>query len=326
MLRAVRLFPPVESKPAYSALLRAPGALRAGVVEIARRHGVAVASLEPLAIRSNPVWASGSRVIKAVPPLWPREARAERAMLEAVEGRLGIETPRLDAAGEIDGWGYVVMSRIEGRSAEDVWERVPEPDRRLAFEDLGRALARLHALVVPDLAAIERWPDVVATQRAAWAATQRERGLSEAWVAEGEAFLSRAVAEVAGLPTVPVHADLTWEHVLFRERDGRWRATGLLDFADAMQAPRELELVMPSSHWIPGRRDLVRAWFLAYGLPESALSDALSDRLLAFALLHRFLRVPEELARSGGLAAVRDRFYALRAAADHSSSTTLQST
>jgi hygromycin-B 7''-O-kinase len=308
MLRGVRAFPAVGSKEAYAALLRDAEAFRPGVEAIARRHGIPTSDLRPLATRSNVVWAAGPHVVKAVPPLWPREARAERAMLEAVEGRLGLETPRLEAAGELGDWSYVVMSRLEGLPAQDVWERVPEPDRLRAFEDLGRAVARLHALSVPGLAAIERWPDVAAAQRAGWPARAREHGLPPSFVEEGTALLARVAPDVEALPTVPVHADLTWEHALLREAGGRWRLTGLLDFADALQAPVELELAMPTTHWIPSRPDLFRAWLRAYGLPPDALTPALSERVLACALLHRFLRLPKALAR-GGLAAVRDGLY-----------------
>src|SRR5690349_9111175 len=77
--------------------------------------------LSRFASGSVPVFALGNDyVIK----LFPIEERAffetERAALERVNGRLSIPTPRVVTSGERDGWWYVVMTKLRGRSLAQV--------------------------------------------------------------------------------------------------------------------------------------------------------------------------------------------------------------
>ena len=54
-------------------------------------------------------------VLKLFPPVatWPGY-RIEAEVLAAVQGKLPTPTPLVHAAGEHDGWGYVLMSRLPG--------------------------------------------------------------------------------------------------------------------------------------------------------------------------------------------------------------------
>jgi hygromycin-B 7''-O-kinase len=262
--------------------------------EVCRRHGLDASLLEPMPVGSNVVFAAGTRVVKAFAPFWPREHDAERALLRAVEGRVGVPTPALEAEGELDGWRYLVLGRVGGRPVDEVRSAMSAEDDAHVLRQVGGALRRLHAIEVPGLRALgPAWPELLQAQRAGFRKEQRLRGLSPEWIELAEAWLSTVFAGLPREPVVAVHADVTWENVFVERRpgDGRWEVTGLIDFADATSAHPEYDLVSPTSHWTTGRADLYGAFLDGYGLPPSDRTPALADRLLALVLLHRFARL-----------------------------------
>jgi hypothetical protein len=89
--------------------------LRPGVERLCQRLGLDAARLARYAAGSRPVYAAGDLVLKLFPPLatWPRW-QMEPEVLAAVQGKLPTPTPQVHSAGEHDGWGYVLMSRLPG--------------------------------------------------------------------------------------------------------------------------------------------------------------------------------------------------------------------
>ncbi|XVQ89970.1 hypothetical protein ACQP2K_21925 [Microbispora siamensis] len=57
-------------------------------------------------------------------------AAVEHTVLRAVEGRLPTPTPRILEAGRLDGWSYILMTRLRGESLALAWPRIPRDDRR----------------------------------------------------------------------------------------------------------------------------------------------------------------------------------------------------
>src|SRR4051812_13269556 len=62
----------------------------------------------------TPTFFWGEHVIKMIPPPWRVQWERERIVLPRVRGKLGVPTPRLLAADEIEGWPYLVLSRLVG--------------------------------------------------------------------------------------------------------------------------------------------------------------------------------------------------------------------
>lgn len=288
-----RVLPAIPSPAAFEALRLQREPWIAGLTWIAERHGLGGERLELVTRGSNVVFASASWVVKLYAPPFLREFHAERLLLEAAERRLGLATPPLEAVGHLVGWGYAVQGRLPGVSAREAWPEIPRAQQARLLAELGAALARLHALALP---ALERlgptWPDLLAQQQGTWRAGQRAQGASEAWIAQAAALLARTLPALLAGSTVPVHADVTHDHLLVERHGDEWRATGLIDFADATSAPAAYDLLGPLTHWVPDDPALQQALLDGYGLPRAERSQALAERLLALALLHRFVRLP----------------------------------
>ncbi|HRI17584.1 MAG TPA: hypothetical protein PL196_03590, partial [Burkholderiaceae bacterium] len=110
------LLPQAATPEAWDALLADDHALVPGVLEIARRHRIAVdAARGPQRYDSGsqPVYAlSDNAVLKLYPPEDSAHADVEARVLAFVEGRLPVATPRVLATGGQDGWRYLLMSRL----------------------------------------------------------------------------------------------------------------------------------------------------------------------------------------------------------------------
>jgi hygromycin-B 7''-O-kinase len=117
----------------------------------------------------------------------------------------------------------------------------------------------------------------------------RSRGNSAEWAGQIAALLARERDELVRLgPPVLVHGDLTPEHVMLHRVCGRWRLSGVLDLADAMLAPAELDAAVPMLDIFRGRADLQERLLREAGISPVAEGERLSMLFMAIALLHPF--------------------------------------
>ena len=132
-------------------------ALRPGVDQLCRLLGVNTRSLSRFARGSRPVYAAGDLVLKLFPPTSLAKCRLETDVLAAVQGKLPTPTPLVHAAGEHDGWGYVLMSRLPGVRLDIAWNRIPNRERYHLADHLGETIAAMHQVSPPPVE--NWWPD-----------------------------------------------------------------------------------------------------------------------------------------------------------------------
>jgi hygromycin-B 7''-O-kinase len=283
----VALLPPAHRADEYASLARDETRLEAGVRHILRRHGLQDRLPERFPSGSLPAYAIGTaHVLKLYPPCYAFEEPIERACLEAVEGRLGIPTPSVAGHGELDGWRYLLMSRLSGNLLSAVWGDLSRVDHERLMDQLGAALARLHALPSPGPPVPDRdWATFVASQRAGARERQHSRGVEEGWLRQVDPFLGSV-----DLPQVErkvlLHTEVMREHLLVEQAPEGWRLSGLFDFEPAMLGAPDYEMASVGIFVTRGDGALFRRLLLAYGLPSAELTPARSRRYLAYALLH----------------------------------------
>lgn len=177
-----------------------PEGRRMGAMEvICARHGLPTRGLALFASGSDVVFGGDGFVIKLSTPRWAGQIAHERRVLGMVEGALPVETPRVVAHGDVAGWPYVVMHRLEGmRSLASVWGGLHGKARRRLAGELGEVVAALHALPVSDADAGE-WAGWLAVQQAA--VVERHGGAVPAGWGSIEGFVGggRAAGGGAGL-------------------------------------------------------------------------------------------------------------------------------
>jgi len=286
----VAALPPAPTEDAFAVICQDEAALRPGIERLCQRLDLDAARLTRYAAGSRPVYGTGDLVLKLFPPVatWPG-CRVEAEVLAAVQGKLPTPTPQVHAAGEHDGWGYVLMSRLPGIPLDTVWDHVPAAGRDRLADQLGETIAALHQLPPPAIRDWwpADWPGFVAQQHARCVGEQRDLGLPAAWADQIPGFLD-AVALPPGTPVL-LHTEVMREHLLVTEGpDGAWRLSGLIDFEPAMRGEREYEFAAVGVFVAEGDARFLARTLTAYGYRHDQLGPGLRRRLLAWGILHRY--------------------------------------
>lgn len=294
------LLPPIRSNAEYSAVVGDDERWRPALRVIAERHGLASAALQRSATGSHIVHLGDAEVVKLYVPLWPDDFLAERRMLEHVDGRLPIPTPRIVAEGQLEGWSYLVLTRLEGDPLDPLWPTLAPVDQRRLLAQIGELAAALHGLPLwpsqTDPAAT--WAEFVALRKHKLAEKHARDGLPTAWIEDIE-------RTVASLPAIDrnadelacLHTDLQGGNLLVRSVGDRLELSGLFDFGDAMIGAREHELIAPAAFMAPRVPGGLRALLRGYGYADADLDAELVARLTGQLLLQRYCALPNLIAR-----------------------------
>jgi hygromycin-B 7''-O-kinase len=287
---ARRLFPEALDDEAYQRVVRDDAAFADGIRRIAETLGVN-ARAERFADGSLPVYALGPElVLKLYPPFHPAEAEREAAFLATLDAKLPIPTPKLFALGALDGWQYVLMSRLRGEPLVTVIPRLSRADLRRLSTKLGEALRTLHALRDERLEPSRvEWRTFIQQQRSTTSALQGKRNLASRWLEQIPDFLADecALLESAEAQS-PLHTEVMREHLLVERVNGEYELSGLFDFEPSMVGAPEYEFASVGVFFSCGDPELLRAVLVAYGYADRDLNHALERRLFAYALLHRY--------------------------------------
>ena len=99
---------------------------------------------------STVVFAAGKDiVIKLFPPFQQKTYAAELSVCQLVYSKLSLVTPQIYAHGVLDGWPYLVMSRLQGTYLSDIWDGLQEAEQRSLLLQLAHVLTQY--LVFPGL-------------------------------------------------------------------------------------------------------------------------------------------------------------------------------
>jgi hygromycin-B 7''-O-kinase len=298
LLTVKALLPAVRSKAEYFGLFRDDSVWRPALQVIGERHGFASASLHRAAVGSHVVMLGEREVVKLFAPPWPDDFAAEQPMLEHVAGRLPIATPQIVAEGELEGWPYLVMTRLAGEQLDTLWPKLPLAEQRRLLVRTGELAAALHALPLVEIGTdpATAWRDFVATRKRKLAEKHAADGLSAVWIEDIERTVA-ALPEIEVDEPVCLHTDMHAGNMLVRSIGDRLELSGLFDFGDAMLGAREHELIAPAAFMaavVPGG---LRALLRGYGVAQPELDTELVHRLTAHLLLQRYCSLPNLLTR-----------------------------
>lgn len=236
--------------------------------------------------------------IKLFAPLWGSDYHCERAVLAALPDAPGRTVPCLAVEGAIEGWPYIVITAVRGRPLCQVWAELSTEERLSIVRQCGAFMAWLHMVPLTglDVIAVD-WSAFVTQQAEACIRQVVDAGLDRGWIASARAVLERTASLAEeGVRCVLLSADVTDEHVMVEQRDGEWSFSGYIDFGDAMLGQALYEFGAPGCSIVRGVPALARALLLGYGYSDEELNADLAERLTAYTLLHRYIRVTDLLA------------------------------
>ena len=258
--------------------------------DIVRRHGYLSFEPVPFATGTNLVVAIGSRLIlKIFPPMYRGQFLSERAALRALAGRVRVAIPELLYEGERGPWSYLIMTRLPGELAAEVWPGMTEAAKGRLLAQLGETIALVQGVPPDGLSGIgPDWTTFLQGQIAECRARHQRLGLPEKFLAGLDVLLNEAQDLI---PTAPAPVILTGEYIpenflVAPDGDG-WTVAGLFDFGDVLTGWGEYDLLGPSAFMAAGRPARVRSLLEGYGFATAAIDGRLKRRLLALMLLHR---------------------------------------
>lgn len=311
------MLPTLRNKAEYLGVLRDDEVWRAALRTIAERHGLETAQLRRAATGSHVVALTDAAVVKLFAPWWPDDFTAERRMLEHVDGRLPILTPRIFAAGELEGWPYLVFTRLPGSDLGPLWRTLAPTEQQRLLGQLGELAAALHELpLLPvDGDPVAMWAEFVALRRQRLSEKHSADGLPPAWVADIERTVASLPPLECGMDQLAcLHTDLHPGNLLARSVGDRLELSGMYDFGDAMIGAREHELIAPAAFMAAAVPGGLRALLSGYGYADPERDHGLVMRLTGHLLLQRYCALPGVMGRleprPGDLAALLARLWA----------------
>ena len=292
------LLPDVDTMQAYRRVYRDETVWLPAMQEICRRHNLGASGLAFAPPGCHVVFRVGvDRYIKLFSPLWGADFRSERTVLGKLSGRSDLPVPCLIAEGDVEGWPYLVMTAVQGIPLNQVWRLMDRRDRNHICHCCGAFMASLHATSTEGMDAIAvDWPAFVESQLESCVESVRKAALGDRWVQSVHAFLKvLPPLYEPGFRPVLLSADVTDEHILVSERNGRWELTGFIDFGDAILGHPLYEFAAPGCSITRGEPELQQAMLRAYGFSEAELDERLARQLMAYTLIHRYITIADLL-------------------------------
>ena len=294
--------PSVRTIEAFHAWRGDPSQCLPAAIDIARSHGLPHGDPQLFPTGTNLVVALDERLIlKVFPPLLRHQFVSERAALSQLRGRLSVPIPEIVLEGERDLWPYLVITRLQGVVGSQAWPILPEDQKERVLGQIGETIAEVQRVPVGELSAVEpRWAVFIAGQIAGCRARHERLGLAQKYLDGLDDLLRDAAALIpVDAPPVILTGEYIPENFLLSRESGTWRLAGLIDFGDVFTGWGEYDLLGPSVFMAAGMPRRLASFFEGFGYSREDITPALTRRLAALMLLHRFSDLNRQICIEG---------------------------
>jgi hygromycin-B 7''-O-kinase len=287
----MRLLPEVKDQANFEMLFKQNDVWKPAISYLSKLHGLK-GEIQRGVLGSHVVYRVGDRWIKLMAPIYRKDMPFEISGLKAVYGNLSVPTPEILVEGDLDGWAYVVLSHIEGDAIRNVWPAISADQRVQLTRHMAQILLEIRACK-PDSTIKGRfdWNSFINEQYSKCEILQKRKKVPDSWFKTVANFLGKfSVSEFECDSPVFIHADLTYDHFLVT-LEPEVKISGIIDMADCQVGHFEYELATPSTFILKDQRELLRNFFLGCGYCPSVLNHKFSEKLMAWALLHRYFNM-----------------------------------
>lgn len=245
---------------------------------------------------SSLVFSLGSDYfLKLTPPFLEDSLEAEISAIKIIGNQLSFPIPQIATLGKIENWEYVITHAVPGLQAKDVFREMTPENKKTFASDIGRIIKAFNGI---DSSGFERrfgsWEFYLSNQLKNQRAIHLSRGNSDDWTDKICCFVERYSADLRSLsPAKLIHADLNHEHLMLKKIGAEWRISGVIDLADAMNAPIEMEFVLPIICFFKGQPEHQQLILTAGGFNPPFKLNEYSNVMMALALQNRFIAFHE---------------------------------
>lgn len=241
---------------------------------------------------SSLVFKIGSEYfLKITPPFYSGSTEAEIAAAKVIGNQLPFSIPHILINDQIAEWKYVITKKVNGQQAMNVFRTMTPENVKTFAIDIGKTIKSINDI---NSDGFERdfgpWKTYLENNLKNQEAIHLDRGNTPEWSQKISRFVNGQASALRSLgPAKLIHADLNHEHLMLEEVNNEWRVTGVLDFADSMNAPIEMEFILPIVCFFKGKPELQRLVWEGTEYRPKFSSDEYSNVMMALALQNRFI-------------------------------------
>ena len=254
--------------------------------QICRRHDVSFKDLKRSEHGEHIVFLIDDNfVIKIYRPFRNGFEREKKA-LEFASGKTSLKVPEIFAAGEIEGFDYLITEQLAGElMTRQIWLGLPKDEQFAFVEKLAVGLKELHSLDADSFD--DNWREFVETQANITIDRQIASGVNAECIKSLPAFLDANLKLLPeNRPTVFLHGDVHFGNLRVKKSGGEWQISGLFDFADSRRGFHEYDFLAVGLLMIQGQREIQREFFKSYGYADAELDETFRKRLMLLTLLY----------------------------------------
>lgn len=264
-------------------------------LRLCARHGIAVPERMVMETASHVALVAGDVAVKIMgrrSPVWfTREVESLQLLGEIPETMV----PRLIAYGDAtDGdpnHPYLIMECRPGEGIRTFRNDLTEAEGRALATQLADVVRAVHAAPFESLVSFDSSPSVWVRRmhaRAAFCSEYFRDDLSPELLSQIPEYLNANLECVTeDFRPALLHTDINSTNLRVQRKEGTVEISGLIDLGDVDVGPAEYELISMYLKAFLGRKDLMRYFLEAFGIPLP-IPEAMKRRLKLYTLLHRF--------------------------------------
>ncbi len=202
----------------------------------------------------------------------------ERKALETAQTSFGL--PEIVAFGEFENFKYLITTQLRGElMTREMWLKLDKREQLEILSELANGLKELHR---SDATAIDfNWHKFIEQQAKTCVARQTACGVNSEILRSLPAFLEENLRLLpTGFTEVFLHGDVHFGNLRLLKQRGRWRISGLFDFADSLKGFREYDFLAVGVLMIQGQGDLQREFFRFFDYADAEVDETLRRRLM----------------------------------------------
>ena len=210
----------------------------------------------------------------------------ESHALELLNGELPIEVPKVAAAGQFEGYDFLITTRIPGRLVtKQEWLNFEWDDQVKLLAELADVFQTLHKIKAETIDF--DWGRFVERNAIGAVERQRSEGGNPEWFESLPSFIDENLSLVpTDGPSLFLHGDVHFGNLRVVSDENGPRISGIFDFADSLSGFHEYDFVAVGVLMIQGQGDLQREFFRRYGYPDADINEEMRRRLMMLTILY----------------------------------------
>lgn len=208
----------------------------------------------------------------------------EKIALETA--RTSLTIPEIVGFGEIENYQYLITTQVRGElMTREMWLKLNFREQTAVLSQLAEGLKQLHQTNSSKIAF--DWDKFIRRQAETCFERQKACQVNEKVLAQIPVYLEE---NLKLLPTeiepVFLHGDVHFGNLRVLRQNGKWRISGIFDFADSLKGFHEYDFLAVCLLMIQGRGELQREFFRAYGYADSEINEELRKRQMLLTMFY----------------------------------------